>query len=70
VIGRLYSGLPRDDTWQVQASKAPVAASVHPRRELSFVSPPRAYTLIGARKAVEAYLADLEALDDDPNVSQ
>ena len=34
LIGRFYSGLPRDDTRQVQASTAPVAASVHPRHEL------------------------------------
>ena len=47
LIGRLYSGLPRDDTRQVQASTAPVAASVHPRRELRIVSPPRAYSSIG-----------------------
>ena len=37
LIGRLYSGLPRDDTRQVQASTRAIGASVQARRELRFV---------------------------------
>ena len=53
LIGRLYSGLPRDDTRQVQASARVIGASVQARCELSSLSPPRVCSSIGARKAFE-----------------
>jgi len=47
VIGRLYSGLPRDDTRQVQAISAGERWSLHACRSVKFVSALPACALIG-----------------------